>query len=191
MGSEMCIRDSEGGCQFLDTFTIEQPQALKVSLLTIDTPTVDNNNGSIRLVISGGTAPVEVVWTKNGEFFDGDITQIGEGNYHYIATDANGCILEGDTIRLRSTTTANRNLQHAGLMVFPNPAQETFLIPFQLHTADRVELTDIQGRKYNLQGVSQDQATAFDIRDLPNGVYVITVRQGQTYYHGKLSILRR
>lgn len=189
-GSYSVHIEDGAGCQFLDTFTVSQPQALKVSLLTIDTPTVGKHDGSIRLVISGGTNPIDIVWTKNGVLFDEDINQIEEGTYYYIATDANGCQLEGDTIKLIGKTSGLKYAALNTVPIFPNPALSEFFIPININNQARCELIDLQGNRIIIEPQRQNEYTKFEINNLANGVYILQINEGQLIYRGKLSILK-
>lgn len=46
-------------------------------------------NGSINLIVSGGTRPYTYTWTNGST--DEDLINLAAGNYRFTATDANGC----------------------------------------------------------------------------------------------------
>ena len=56
----------------------------------ISTPaTCTNNNGSITVTASGGTAPYTILWANGSTTFA--LTNLTNGTYAYTITDANGC----------------------------------------------------------------------------------------------------
>lgn len=84
------------GCQNIVNYNITQPAA-PVSL-TVTTQNVFCNggsSGSISIVASGGTAPYEFAWYRNGQLLNHSSSAIGSinsGEYSVIVTDDNGCI---------------------------------------------------------------------------------------------------
>ncbi len=82
------------GCIYTANFDVEEPADLEVSE-TVSTVSCAGSDGSISLVISGGTAAYEVSWTgPNGFSGTGNIISgLDEGTYAYEITDANDCIL--------------------------------------------------------------------------------------------------
>ena len=81
-----------------DTFTIAQSSNAAISATaSVTAPTDCNtNDGQIALTISGGTAPYTVGWTDGGS--GQTRTGLGNGNFTYNITDANGCTFGPATV---------------------------------------------------------------------------------------------
>jgi gliding motility-associated-like protein len=78
-------------CYIVRTFTIIQPQPLVLSANT--TNPLDctiTNNGTIDLIVSGGTPPFTYSWS-NGATTE-DLNSLVSGNYGVTVTDANNCV---------------------------------------------------------------------------------------------------
>jgi gliding motility-associated-like protein len=81
--------DDAVGCSVSETFVIEQPEPLKISLTT--NPTYCNfNNGSASADVSGGVGPYRYNWGSNNNTTPG-ITNVYAGNYELTVTDNNNC----------------------------------------------------------------------------------------------------
>jgi hypothetical protein len=86
------------GCSASASVTVTEPAAI-TAVETITQPCVNGTNGSISLVVSGGTGTVSIDW------FDADINALGSGNsvsgigagtYFALLTDANSCTTIGE-----------------------------------------------------------------------------------------------
>jgi hypothetical protein len=87
------VRDAIG-CEVEETgVTITEPAAsLVASVMTIDETCIDSNNGSVKIIISGGTAPYST--SLDGVTFNTgvvDYNNLADGSYTAYVTDANGC----------------------------------------------------------------------------------------------------
>ncbi|PQV47849.1 gliding motility-associated-like protein [Jejuia pallidilutea] len=86
----------DGGCPFSETFTITEPDELIFSTIDFDPETIScfqEDDGSIGINVSGGTAPYTYSWTRNGTPYstDEDLTNVPPGTYEITVTDANNC----------------------------------------------------------------------------------------------------
>ncbi|MGC6532118.1 MAG: gliding motility-associated C-terminal domain-containing protein [Flavobacteriales bacterium] len=81
------------GCSQTLNFDIQNAQALDVQSVVIQPGCGDADDGSIELAISGGTAPIDVLWTADNGFAstDEDIFGLGAGTYVVEVADALGC----------------------------------------------------------------------------------------------------
>lgn len=78
------------GCiSFGDTVDISQPDILSINTNIINNETCRNNNGSINITASGGTAPYQYIWSNgdNGTLSD----SLNTGNYSVSIIDAHNC----------------------------------------------------------------------------------------------------
>ena len=82
------------GCQANRTFQITQPAQLNTSVMAIQVPNCNQNNGALMATTSGGTpfsnnTPYNLNWS-NGSSTD-TISNIGKGVYTVTITDSLGC----------------------------------------------------------------------------------------------------
>lgn len=82
------------GCQASRAFVITQPTQLNTSVMAIQVPNCNQNNGALMAVTSGGTpfsnnTPYTLNWS-NGSSSD-TISSIGKGVYTVTITDSLGC----------------------------------------------------------------------------------------------------
>lgn len=88
-GNYLVTITDNGGCINTNTFTVLSPNAFSLSG-TIENETCDGlNNGSIDVLITGGTPPFSYSW-NNGVTSE-DLTNTAPGNYTILVTDAAGC----------------------------------------------------------------------------------------------------
>lgn len=85
------------GCQASDEITLSDPEPLALDSLVIHLSCFDSNDGSIELLISGGTPIYSVFWTGPNGFSSTaeDIFNLQPGTYQYQAGDANACVISG------------------------------------------------------------------------------------------------
>jgi gliding motility-associated-like protein len=82
-------------CVIEDSFTISDILPLQLSANVTNALGCDDaNSGAINLVIEGGTAPFDVLWS-NGATTE-DLSDISPNTYTVFITDANGCEIEGN-----------------------------------------------------------------------------------------------
>ncbi|MCB9082333.1 MAG: proprotein convertase P-domain-containing protein [Lewinellaceae bacterium] len=77
------------GCILTATYTISSPPPIMLSLTATDNPCRGGAEGTIRVVVNGGTAPYRYAW-ENGQT-DSIATGLEAGTYRVSITDANGC----------------------------------------------------------------------------------------------------
>ena len=94
------VTDSDGGIAIANLALTQPTPAFSVSAtLTSPVSTVDGNEASITLAITGGVAPFDYTYTLNGGGETSGSTptnsalieNLGAGNYNFEITDTNGC----------------------------------------------------------------------------------------------------
>lgn len=88
--------EDNGGCPYMETFIISEPEDLSFSNVDFDPETIScygANNGSIGVEVEGGTLPYNYSWTLNGLPFSNeeDLSNLGPGTYSVSVSDANNC----------------------------------------------------------------------------------------------------
>ncbi|MFK7833209.1 MAG: PKD domain-containing protein [Winogradskyella sp.] len=89
------IQDN-GGCPYVETFTITEPPSFIFSNVDFDPETIscfNENDGTIAIEVSGGVPPYMYSWTLDGLPFstDQNLSNLAPGNYNISVTDSNNC----------------------------------------------------------------------------------------------------
>ncbi|MFN8298182.1 MAG: gliding motility-associated C-terminal domain-containing protein [Chitinophagales bacterium] len=149
------------GCTISQSYTITEPAAITSSIVTTDVTCAGANNGAADLTVNGGTAPYTFSWSnfKVSE----DLTGIAGGTYYVIITDANGCthrdsaVINEPTPLVLSTVVTN--------------------ISCNGNNTGAVDLT-VSGGTLNYSFAWSNGATTEDLSGLAQGVYTVTVTDG-------------
>ena len=87
-GTYTLVVSDAAGCSDSDSYTFIEPTGLQVSG-TITDPNCGSSNGSIAVLVNGGTGPFSYDWSDGAT---GPIrSNLGAGTYDCTVTDANGC----------------------------------------------------------------------------------------------------
>ncbi len=82
-------------CIIAETFTITEPAELLLSANKTDALNCDDaNSGTINLIVTGGTLPLNYSWS-NGATSE-DLSNVPPGDYSVTVTDANNCQISGN-----------------------------------------------------------------------------------------------
>jgi hypothetical protein len=89
----------QNGCEQSATFTIEEPSALALTLVSTTNSACNANDGSAVINATGGTAPYtySIAGSSQSNLISngtGTFGQLSPGSYAYFVTDANGCAIE-------------------------------------------------------------------------------------------------
>ena len=98
---DVTITDDNGCILNSNSNTINEPSVLDETTTTSDVSCSGGSDGSINIVVTGGTAPYDISWTgtANGSQNDAinidggnySITSLADGNYAVTITDDNSC----------------------------------------------------------------------------------------------------
>lgn len=101
------------GATSSQVFTVTQPSQISTSASVSNGGCYNNNNGSINLSVSGGTAPYSYSWSNNAT--SQDIHNLSAGVYSVIVTDAHGCTAtRSDTIRQSASLSVTGTVTNVG-----------------------------------------------------------------------------
>ena len=84
----------DNGCQVLEIVTLSEPDAIAFTPDIVQITCAGDDNGSIAVLVGGGTPPYGFEWTNElGMVISTDtiIENLAPGDYTFTATDANGC----------------------------------------------------------------------------------------------------
>ena len=86
------VFDANGCIYVAETFILGEPEALEVEFDIVAPGCEAGTDGSITALISGGTAPFDILWNTGDT--TSTINGLMAGTYSVIVTDANGCVAE-------------------------------------------------------------------------------------------------
>ena len=99
----------ENGCQLIDSSQIIAPEAITIDIFKNNATCNGLEDGSINLVINGGTPPFTIEWGHGptGNLID----NLGQGAYFAFITDANFCSFITDSIEIDAPELLNFSTQ--------------------------------------------------------------------------------
>ncbi len=163
--------DDDGSCYYCD-----------IELIADATDEVEGGaNGSINMIVTGGTFPYEFAWTGPNDFTSTEpvLNNISAGTYVLTVTDANGCT---ETIEvIVNNVTGIAELQAVDFEVYPNPTNGAFWVNGTgLNGKTVVELLDASGRLINrFERTLNGQPVQFELSGVETGFYHVVLRNGQ------------
>jgi len=87
---QVTITDDKG-CQTTEQVNLTEPSTLFAQYTSTDISCGQENDGTIDLIVSGGTPPYSYIWTDNTLPNSGNLTNLWEGAYYVTVRDAAGC----------------------------------------------------------------------------------------------------
>lgn len=146
------VQDSKG-CFELVEFTITEPEVLTMTLSATPEICEGDQDGSISVIIEGGTAPYSTAIGSNNEndFVENRVTfqNLEGGDYFIYVKDANGCTRE-DLIRVEAGANLNATLEVLYECTGDTPQNRLNLVfedqsvaPYILYALDSSETTDL------------------------------------------------
>ena len=163
--------DDDGSCYYCD-----------IELIADATDELEGgSNGSINMIVTGGTFPYEFAWTGPNEFASTEpvLNNISAGTYVLTVTDANGCT---ETIEvIVNNVTGIVELAVVDFDVYPNPTNGAFWINGTgLNGKTVLELLDASGRLINsFERTFNGQPVQFELSGVETGFYHVVLRNGQ------------
>lgn len=172
---DVTITDANG-CSNHASVNLTEPLVIAATAVGTN-PTTANNNGSIDLTVSGGTAPYTYNWS-NGSTNE-DPSALAAGTYAVTVTDANGCETTASvTLTLPSAIDEPELVESFAIM--PNPNTGQFVVQIELAEAKdaRVELVDVLGRSLREWNFAAEQQITIpvDISNQAGGMYLLILR---------------
>jgi hypothetical protein len=155
------------------SFTINEPELLTASFTS--TNISDNGNGTIDLIIAGGTAPYAVSWTGPQGYTSTTLSLIeleSAGTYAGVITDANAC-----TTSLEVVITSQQEYTKTSFSLYPNPAADNTIridLPAEMPLPCTYVLTDLSGKAVQ-EGLISGYSQQINLTDIAGGCYLLTI----------------
>lgn len=173
-------------CRFTGQYTVEAQSHLKVNSEVTQT-TEGQNNGAIKLDVTGGVGPLAYVWSHGAN--SALIENLAIGAYSVTVSDGVNCSVQKSfmigTLQAAAPLAVPQSLQ-----VFPNPVKDLLYLSFQPGCVEAMQI-----QVFNLMGklVFQEVWNTFnsgdkpqiDLSALPQGVYVVRVACGNHIMQSK------
>lgn len=178
----------ENACVLEGQVLLLEPEELVLEYLA--TPAIEGNDGSIDLLISGGTPPYTAAWTGPNNFvYSGQsASDLAPGAYSIALSDANGCLLV-ETIVLQASRVAE--LRKNELRLFPNPNHGEFTVSLSQSVHGSIEIRDLSGRQIALLPRQPlGPSTVIYLPELCSGGYLLLLHSESGTYFTKLMIQR-
>lgn len=186
-GSYQVIVTDTNGCSWFANYTITQPDSMAV-LLDITDDTNGENNGAVSAEISGGSSPYSVVWS-NGTTDELSLSDLSPGNYNLEVTDSHNCTETFYFTVETNTGLAEHNKSPISIIV-PNPASDYFTLQgCTIRGKFDITLVNTLG-KLMLAVDEIECGQSISLHSLPNGTYLVILKQEHLRQIGRLVILR-
>jgi hypothetical protein len=165
------ITDADG-CSGTASATVGEPSALAASATSTDV--MVSSDGTINLLVSGGTTPYTFAWTGPSGFTSTseDLSGLVAGGYNVTVTDANGCtttaaVTVGSQVGVSSADVLS-------LSVYPNPSNGSFVISSNSNSG-QIIIRDALGREVKSMNITSNRT---DVRmdGCDSGVYFVELR---------------
>lgn len=96
------VTDANGCMDSLGTFTVSEPPAIMANATATDVLCEGNCNGSAAVTAQGGFGNIVCEWFELGAGSTGQVgpfaNNLCPGSYFTVCTDANGCVMNSDTV---------------------------------------------------------------------------------------------
>lgn len=185
---EVVVTDTVG-CTAHAQFQLVDPTTMDYTNLVVNAGT--GVNGSISLIVIGGTPPYSYNWTKDGIQFatTRDIFGLPKGTYVLQVTDSKGCKVTFEPIVIKPL--ANNVLLNNDLItLYPNPVKEQLLVKIagdQTITNLKFEFLDVSGNTMTSNYAALGKGEyMLNTSSLSAGVYLLKISTNNAVFLGKI-----
>ncbi|MBP6681365.1 MAG: T9SS type A sorting domain-containing protein, partial [Saprospiraceae bacterium] len=183
-GYSVTITDG-AGCTATQAFTINEPDALSITVDTIIDINVPVNEGSVQVTIGGGTPAYVYLWTlpDGSQITTEDLTLLTQqGFYTLIVSDQNQCTATV-TVLVDIALAVNPGLEFKPLKVYPVPTGDVLHIDSDLQMTE-VTIMGVDGRL--LKQFKNPASNNLQVADLEPGWYFLNMTDGESWYVARM-----
>lgn len=197
-GSYWVAAVSPLGCSGTTSAVMSQPDSLKLQVVSVIPETGGQQNGSIMIMVTGGTAPYTFDWTGTAAFENtGDtLSNLPAGVYICTITDAHGCTvgLTEPIVIEALTATLDHKQEAVPVDIIPNPASDVLTIRTAAFDGTlRITVSDQSGKIVSVNEVPADAGRLkyeLNVSDFSPGFYYLQLTDGQRFATKKVLIAR-
>lgn len=186
----LTVTDANSCTETFDNIIITQPQPLSVNADIIDASAPGASDGSIIMSVTGGTPPLDYLWSNGAT--TKNLLNVPPGEYAVTITDANGCTAVKTYIIL-TTSSAEAATVFKRLSLSPNPAAGQATLELQLlrPAALRLSLRDASGRAvWEIpENTVQETRVRIDAQGLASGAYTLFIFVDNQVFVRKLILI--
>lgn len=166
---EVELEDNQGTV-INESYKVNEPDAI-----TLENEIVQedkgNDEGSIELILQGGVAPYNYLWSDGSTA--NPATGLTAGTYTCEVTDDNGCVWNSEDIIVKLNTASRDFDENISVSVYPNPGTQTVCLETSDHQIVQVDWIGVNGAVTNHYKAT-DQVCQ-DVEALSPGVYVLRI----------------
>jgi hypothetical protein len=174
-GAYSVTATDENGCESSLDFEVTTPEPLVVS--STESPADEGNNGSIDLLIEGGTPDYFVQWTGPDGFSssDEDLSGLESGVYIAVVTDVNGCFTVYSVVL--NGVGVDRFEPVNEFTLFPQPSSTHIVVHGAVERLHLAELYDLQGRRVHTWELTRSEVgqISLPLPQLADGRYQLVL----------------
>lgn len=171
-GDYVVMVTDANGCQSSYSVTVNAPSYMQIMPTWINA-TPGNNDGSINLNITGGTAPYQYSLDNQATWNTGTtISNLGAGFYIIYVKDANGC-MQIVCVVLDDSNVIGITELNDEIMVYPNPTEGYIFVAST--NIKRVSVYAMNGQIIPVADVVASNGVALDLTGHADGIYLVEI----------------
>jgi len=191
---EVLILDGNN-CLHTDSFMINGPDPLDVSIVHNDVTCAGCTDGTAMATVTGGRVPYTYLWTHSGQA-SASVSGLSAGIYELCVTDSEHCV-KCENVEILDGTIGLEEIEYASsFYVFPNPfvGKTTFIFSIKTTQYIRLEIFDMKGAM--LKSIIDkdipggEHVFSFDAGDLASGMYFYRFVSNERVKSGRLLLER-
>jgi hypothetical protein len=175
----LTVTDAEG-CQRTGSASIGMRMLLGGRTFSNGASGSNAQDGSAFVLATGGFPPYEYEWSTGAR--TDSVADLAVGEYTVVVTDAQGCIFRSTVVVDMVNDVPKLKTNDNYFSLYPNPAREVLQVQFinwRVRSLD-VAISDASGRQVrNMVRPVIDQQLRLEVGDLPEGMYYLTLSDGQ------------
>ncbi len=163
---------SANGCSSIYTVQIVEPTYLSINASQVN-PTAGNSDGSITMIVTGGTPAYEysidnqTTWQAGSTF-----NNLPNGVYIIYVRDQNGC-MQIYCVLLGSPTATVIELEE-NISVYPNPTNG--LVFLNSVNIESTKVYTLNGQVLSLESIKAVNGSVIDLGNIADGLYILEVK---------------
>jgi surface protein len=168
-GNYYLLITDANNCQKADTFQITEPDEIIIN------GTINDNN--ISTMVVGGITPYSYEWTGPNNFTSNadNLSNLANGDYTLVVTDANGCE-QSVNFNIDFDTNAPFHLNNQNIRLYPNPTKNFINIDLDQNIGRvNISITDLYGKTVFNQDYENMPHEKINLENLANGIYTLRI----------------